>query len=38
MNEFKDDIEAAERQLLLWSWAGVIASLSLIVYTILRWP
>jgi len=34
----KDDIEAAERVLLVFSWIGAIVSLGLIVYTFLTFP
>tara|TARA_B100000941_G_scaffold113869_1_gene80002 strand:- start:296 stop:442 length:147 start_codon:yes stop_codon:yes gene_type:complete len=32
---FKDDIEAAERKVLVISWIGVVVSLSLIGYSLL---
>jgi len=35
---FKDDIEKAERMLLIFSWAGVISSLGIIVYSLLTFP
>ena len=38
MSNMKDDIEAAERKLLLFSWVGTILSLGLIVYTFLTFP
>ena len=31
---FKDDIETAERNVLIFSWAGVISSLAIIAYSI----
>ena len=31
---FKDDIETAERKLLIFSWIGVVASISLIAFSI----
>tara|TARA_Y100000816_G_C25647113_1_gene344218 strand:+ start:381 stop:506 length:126 start_codon:yes stop_codon:yes gene_type:complete len=31
---FKDDIETAERNVLIFSWAGIITSLALIAYSI----
>ena len=30
----KDDIEAAERRLLVFSWLGVVTSLGIILYSI----
>tara|TARA_B100000214_G_scaffold352373_1_gene307555 strand:+ start:417 stop:563 length:147 start_codon:yes stop_codon:yes gene_type:complete len=35
---FKDDIEAAERKLLIISWIGVVSALGLIGYTLLTFP
>ena len=37
-DSFKDDIEKAERMLLIFSWAGVISSLGIIGYTLLTYP
>ena len=34
----KDDIEKAERKLLVISWLGVISALGLIAYTFLTFP
>lgn len=31
---FKDDIERAERALLIYSWLGVVAAIAVIVYSI----
>ena len=31
---FKDDIEAAERKLLIFSWVGVLSALGVICYSI----
>lgn len=31
---FKDDIESAERKLLIFSWVGVVASISLVAFSI----
>ena len=35
---YKDDIEAAERKLLIISWIGVVSALGLIGYTLLTFP
>ena len=35
---FKDDIEAAERKILIISWIGVLSALSVIGYTLLTYP
>jgi hypothetical protein len=32
-NTFKDDIERAEKALLIYSWAGVISALTIIGYS-----
>ena len=34
----KDDIEAVERKLLVFSWIGLFSALSLLVYTFLTFP
>jgi hypothetical protein len=34
-NSFKDDIEKAERTLLIVSWAGTISALTIIGYSLL---
>ena len=33
-NTFKDDIERAEKALLMFSWLGAISALAVIAYTI----
>ena len=35
---FKDDIEAAERKVLVISWLGVLSALGVIGYTLLTYP
>ena len=34
-NSFKDDIDKAERMLLIFSWAGTISALAIIGYSLL---
>jgi hypothetical protein len=34
----KDDIETAERRLLVFSWLGVISAIGVIVYALLTYP
>ena len=34
----KDDIETAERRLLVFSWLGVISALGVIGFTLLTYP
>ena len=35
-NSFKDDIERAERVILIYCWLGVIASMGVVVFGILH--
>ena len=37
-SSFKDDIEKAERKLLVFSWIGTLSAIALIVYTVLTFP
>ena len=34
-NSFKDDIETAERNILIISWMGVISAIGIIIYSLL---
>jgi len=34
-NSFKDDIETAERNILIFSWLGILSAIGIIVWSIL---
>ena len=34
-NSFKDDIEIAERNILIFSWLGILSAIGIIVWSIL---